>query len=189
MRLLKRLWSAYHFGDPDYFPETIHYIHFPAYVLLWTGSIFLGGGYDRPYDFGRLLRSLAVGTLLLLAIYGLLPEEFRPSRALLVLGAAWATVWTLGVRATASALTYGSIAQSSERRLIIVGGSAETQRTLSLLQRAGATRNYLGRIAPAGEPWGGAAGAEESIRAHGPPRNPGPPLPRRGAHLLFGRPG
>ena len=163
LRVLKRLWSAYHFGDPDYFPQTIHYVHFPAYVLLWTGSIFLGGGYDRPFDYGRLLRSLAVGTLLLLAIYGLLPEEFRPSRALLVLGAAWATVWTLGVRAMASTLVYGSIGPSHERRLIIVGGSAETQRTLSLLQRAGATRNYLGRIAPTGEPWGGAAGAEESI--------------------------
>ena len=163
LRLLKRLWSAYHFGDPAYFPDAINYVHFPAYVLLWTGSIFLGGGYDRSYDYGRLLRSLAVGTLLLLAIYGLLPEEFRPSRALLVLGAAWTTAWTLLVRALTSALTYGSIGEAHQRRLIIVGRPGETQRTLSLLQRAGAVRNYLGRIAPADEAWGGAAGATETI--------------------------
>lgn len=143
--LLKRLWSAYHFGDADYFPVYINYVHFPAYTLLWTGSIFLGGGYDRPYQYGRLLQSLAVGTLLLLAVYGLLPEELRPSRALLVLGAGWSTVWTLMVRLVFRTLRYGSVGETTGR-LLIVGSEAETQRTLSLLQRAGAVRNYLGRI-------------------------------------------
>ena len=169
LRLLKRLWAVYHFQDAAYFPDTVHYLHFPAYTLLWTGSIYLGGGYDRPYDFGRLLRSLAIGTLLLLAIYGLLPGEYRPSRALLVLGAAWATIWTLAVRALSSALTYGSIGESRERRLIIVGSDAETQRTLSLLQRAGAVRNYLGRIAPGAEDVsaGGAAGENNVLGGQG----------------------
>ncbi len=146
--VLKRLWSAYHFGDVNYFPPHINFIHFPAYTALWMTSIFLGGGYDRPYDYGRLLRILAVGTLLLLAVYGLLPEQYRPSRALLVLGAAWATTWTLLLRATWRTLTYGTIGESPERRLLIVGHPEETQRTLSLLQRAGAKRNYLGRITP-----------------------------------------
>ncbi|WP_238751992.1 glycosyltransferase family 2 protein [Neolewinella maritima] len=165
LRLLKQFWSAYQFGDPTYFPETINYLHFPAYTLLWIGSIFLGGGYDRPYAYGRLLRSLVVGTLLLLAIYALLPEVLRPSRALLVLGAAWATAWTLGVRTVASLFSHGTVGAAHDRRLVIVGGTAETQRTLSLLQRAGAVRNYLGRIAPTDEAWqtGAHAGAGETI--------------------------
>jgi len=151
--LLKSLWSEYHFGDPNYFPDHIDYLHFPAYTLLWTGGIFLGGGYDRPYDFGRLLRSLAIGTLLLFAVYGLLPEDMRPSRALLLLGAAWAGTWTLLVRGAAHLLQFGHlrVATAADQRLLIVGGEAETERTLSLLQRAGVVRNYLGRIAPAGE--------------------------------------
>ncbi|MCP9237279.1 glycosyltransferase [Lewinella sp. JB7] len=150
--VLRRLWSAYHFGDAEYFPDHINYLHFPAYTLLWTTSIYLGGGYDRPYDTGRLLRSLAIGTLLLLSIYGLLPEHLRPSRALLVLGAGWATGWTLSVRFLGRVLAYGTIGNRSESRLLIVGHPAETQRTLSLLQRAGATRNYLGRISPGDRP-------------------------------------
>ncbi len=147
--VLKRLWSAYHFGDADYFPLNINYVHFPAYTLLWVSSIFLGGGYDRPYDYGRLLQSLAVGTLLLLSVYGLLSEQHRPSRALLVLGAGWATSWAFLIRVVWRTLAYGSLGEGPERRLLIVGHPEETQRTLSLLQQAGAKRNYLGRIAPA----------------------------------------
>jgi GT2 family glycosyltransferase len=150
--LLKSLWSEYHFNDPNYFPDHIDYLHFPAYTLLWTGSIFLGGGYDKPYDFGRLLKSLGTGTLLLFAIYGLLPEELRPSRALLLLGAAWAAAWTLLVRSGAHLLQHGHlrIAGETDQRLLIIGSQDETERTLSLLQRAGVRRNYLGRIAPPG---------------------------------------
>ena len=154
LRVLKSLWSEYHFGDPNYFPDHIDYLHFPAYTALWVGSIFLGGGYDRPYDFGRLLRSLGVGTLLLFAVYGLLPEELRPSRALLLLGGTWAVVLSLHLRAAAHLLRFGTLrpAEPADHRLLIVGSAAEAERTLGLLQRAGVQRNYLGRIDPATEP-------------------------------------
>jgi GT2 family glycosyltransferase len=153
LRVLKSLWASYHFGDPGYFSEHINHLHFPAYTLLWVGSVFLSGGYDRPFDLGRTLRSLGIGTLLLFAVYGLLPETLRPSRALLLLGAAWAATWILLVRGIAHLLKFGHLRLSSrgEDRLLIVGSADETERTLSLLQRAGATRNYLGRIAPIGE--------------------------------------
>ncbi|THH41126.1 glycosyltransferase family 2 protein [Neolewinella litorea] len=146
--LLEQLWSAYHFGDTGYFPEYIYYLHFPGYTLLWTGSIFLGGGYDRPYDYGRLLSSLGIGTLLLLSIYGLLPEELRPSRALLVLGAAWAVGWTLLVRTLARWIDPAAGGPAADRRLLIVGRAGEAQRTLSLLQRAGTTAQFIGRVSP-----------------------------------------
>ena len=150
LRAIKHLWAIYHFGDAGYFSDTINYVHFPAYTLMWLGCVFLGGGYDRPYDLGRLLRSLGLGTLILFSIYGLLPEYLRPSRALLLLGAAWAATWMLLVRAATHLLKYGNLAFATDAppRLAIVGGPEETDRALSLLQRAGARRNYLGRIAP-----------------------------------------
>ena len=148
--VLKRLWAGYHFGDPGYFSDYINWIHFPAYTLLWTGSIFLGGGYDRPFETGRLLRSLVVGTLLLLAVYGLLPEDLRPSRALLLLGSAFAVGWTLSLRFAARLGGGNAAAGFDQRKLIIVGSATEAERTLGLLQRAGATGQFLGRIHPAG---------------------------------------
>ncbi len=146
--VLKRLWAAYHFGDPAYFPEYINRIHFPGYTFLWIASIFLGGGFDRPFDYGRLMRSLAIGTLLLLSVYGLLSEDLRPSRALLVLGAAWAILWTLSVHAILQLGSSGKLGTQRQRRLLIVGGVAETERTLSLLQRAGARGQFVGRVSP-----------------------------------------
>lgn len=153
LRVLKTLWANYHFGDPGYFSEEVNYLHFPAYTLFWIGSIFLNGGYDRPFELGRTLRSMAIGTLGLFAIYGLLPESLRPSRALLLLGAAWSTTWILIVRGAAHLLAHGDLKFRSRRedRLLIVGSMTEAERTLSLLQRAGAARNYLGRIAPDGD--------------------------------------
>ena len=148
LRILKRLWAGYHFGDPDYFSEQINFVHFPAYTLLWVGSIFLGGGYDRPFESGRLLRSLLVGTLLLLAVYGLLPEILRPSRALLLLGAVLAIGWTTLVRTFFRLLGSGDDRNFAQRRLLIVGTAGETERALSLLQRAGATGQYIGRVNP-----------------------------------------
>ncbi len=158
LRILKGLWSVYHFGDPEYFSEQLHYLHFPAYTLLWVGSVFLSGGYDRPFALGKTLRALGIGTILLFAVYGLLPETLRPSRALLLLGAAWAATWILLVRGVSHLLAYGHLRFRDQRedRLLIVGSVGEAERTLSLLQRAGAKRNYLGRIAPAGEFGGGA---------------------------------
>lgn len=153
LRVLKNLWSVYHFGAPNYFSDELHILHFPAYTLLWVGSVFLSGGYDRPFALGRTLRALGIGTILLFALYGLLPETLRPSRALLLLGAAWATTWILLVRGLGHLFTHGHLRFSDHRedRLLIVGSAGETERTLSLLQRAGAVRNFLGRIAPVGE--------------------------------------
>ncbi|MEM6877854.1 MAG: glycosyltransferase family 2 protein, partial [Bacteroidota bacterium] len=88
--LLKSIWAQYHFGDPNYYDQRILWLHFPAYTAMWLGGIFLAGAYDRPRETFRLVRGLGISTLLLLAVYGLLPALFRPSRALLLLGAAWA---------------------------------------------------------------------------------------------------
>lgn len=148
--LLRRIWARYHFGDVDYYDDHILWQHFPAYTLLWVGSIFLAGGYDRPDRPGRLLRGLGVGTLVLTTIYGLLPGSLRPSRALLLLGAAWATAYTMSIRAGWQLLRHGNLRLGAEERdrLLVVGSVAETNRVLQLLQRAGVQRNYLGRVGP-----------------------------------------
>ena len=147
---LKTIWAQYHFQDADYYDDRILYLHFPAYCLMWLLGIFLAGGYDRPQETGRLVRGLGVSTLLLLAIYGLLPGELRPSRALLILGAAWATAWTLSLRLLHSFLRSGNfrLGEDEEQRLLIVGSEQEAERTLQLLRTAGARRNYLGRVDP-----------------------------------------
>lgn len=148
---LKSLWAVYHFGDADYYDDRMLWLHFPAYTLLWLLGIFLSGGYDRTFETNRLSRGLGVSTLLLTAIYGLLPGEFRPSRALLLLGAVWAAIWTFSLRYLLHFIRFGHLRLGSHeqrQRLLIVGSEAEAERSLQLLQRAAVQRSYLGRVDP-----------------------------------------
>lgn len=148
LRVLKPLWANYHFNDPGYFSDALHYLHFPAYTGLWVMSIYLGGGYDRPFDLGRTFRSVLIASLLLLAIYGLLPEYYRPSRALLVLGSVVAVAWVLFVRAVAHYLRYGhfSFSRRGVLRSATVGEPAQIDRVNRLYQTAGVQRVFLGRM-------------------------------------------
>lgn len=150
--LLKTIWAQYHFGIPDYYDNRILWQHFPAYTIMWLGGIFLSGGYDRPYELGRLLRGLGISTLILTTIYGLLPGQLRPSRALLLLGAAWAMGWTLVLRAITHLIKFGHLRMGGEesQRLLVVGSAAESERVMQLLQRAGVSRTLLGRVSIGG---------------------------------------
>lgn len=163
--VLKRIWAQYHFGIPDYYDDRILWLHFPAYTLMWLGGVFLSGGYDRPFEIRRLLRGLGISTLLLTTIYGLLPSDLRPSRALLLLGAAWATAWTFSLRALLHMVQFGHLRMGGEerQRLMIVGSASETERVLQLLQRAGVNRTYLGRVHPDGKATDSIGAAEQLV--------------------------
>ena len=67
------------------------------YSVFWVYTLYLFGGYDKPWIPRRVIRGFAVGSLVLIAGYGLLPEALRFSRAILLLGSIWfAAVVILG---------------------------------------------------------------------------------------------
>ena len=58
-----------------------------AYSGVFVLFLWLFGGYDKPWIPRRVMKGIAVGTVVLLAVYGLLPESIRFSRAILLLSA------------------------------------------------------------------------------------------------------
>ena len=150
---LQHFWASYHFRDPGYYDPSVRHLNFPLYVLIWLGSVFFTGGYDEPFRLRRLLRGLVMGTLLLAAIYGFLEPEYRSSRALILLGAAWAFFATLLTRWILYFTRYRSLAigQEQQRRLVVIGSESETNRALQLLQKAGVRTNMIGRVSPDGQ--------------------------------------
>ncbi len=94
----------------------------PAYVVVLITSLLYGGSYDRPYRLKRFIFSWILGFLLLLAIYALLPEHYRFSRAILIMGslagligaAAWRFVFHL-----LPFLPYSLTERAPQRRLIV----------------------------------------------------------------------
>ncbi len=151
--VLKNFWAQYFYRNPDYFEPQILWLNFPMYTAVWVLTAWLSGAYDPPFSLRRLYRGLAVGTVLLAAIYGFLDLDYRTSRALLLLGAAWAFVATTLVRLAGQLFRHGNlhIGQERNRNLAIVGGPDESQRVQSLLKQAGVQPNLIGTIAPTGQ--------------------------------------
>ncbi len=135
---LKNFWAYYYYKDPDYFLPSVLWFNFPLYTTVWLLVLWLGGSYDRRYDLLRLLRNVGIGAVLLAAIYGFLDQAFRPSRALLLLGAIWAAVGLSALRVLLYFIEFRNlhIGQPRRRSILIVGSDAECARAQQLLHRA-----------------------------------------------------
>ncbi len=150
MVLLKNYWATHYFHNPDYYPPSFLWFNIPLYTLVWLGSLYFTGAYDEPFRLRRLVRGMLTGTLLLAAIYGFLPLQYRPSRALILLGAAWGVLSMSALRTLVHLLRTGNLNVGYERdkNLVIVGRQDESQRVQQLLQRAGVQANVIGTVAP-----------------------------------------
>lgn len=92
------------------------------YALVWFVAVKLQGGYDQPWRWNTVAKGIVIGTVVLLATYGLLPESLRFSRAIFLFGAGMVAVVTAGVRAIFSRFG-GGAAESTPKRLYISGPS------------------------------------------------------------------
>jgi len=147
---LKDFWASSWFDNRDYYPPSFLYVNIPLYISVWLGSVYFKGGYDRPWSVRRLFSGLAIGSVLLAAIYGFLPLEYRTSRMLLLLGAVWAVVATFLLRLGIHFIKNKNfqVGKTPTRNLVLVGSQAESERVLGLLQKANITQNHIGVVAP-----------------------------------------
>lgn len=151
MIVLKNFWADYYFQNPGYFDQPkFYFFNIPLYIGIWLSSIFLNGGYDSPASSHRLVRGIFTGTLVLAAVYGFLPADYRFSRALIVLGAVWALLSVVGLRVLIHFLKYKNFDLGGQRikNLLIVGNQSESDRVLKLLQQAGVQKNFIGKVSP-----------------------------------------
>ncbi|MBC7874260.1 MAG: hypothetical protein H7Y01_09710, partial [Ferruginibacter sp.] len=107
------------------------------------------GLYDRWYKRSELVRSTLIATIVLLAGYALLPEQYRFSRGILLFGALLAFVLISLLRWL---LIRTAVLKSSKRKeehtnTIIAGSTKEYEQTYRLLKEAGLHQRVLGRVA------------------------------------------
>lgn len=169
--LLKNFWANYYYHDPNWFKTNVLWFNFPLYILIWLSTVWLSGGYDTRYSLGRLLRGLGLGTLVLSAVYGFLDLDYRPSRALVLMGAVWAVCATVFVRMAGHFWEFGnfSIGRSPNKNLLVAGSHEECERVLGLLNRMGAGgKNFIGRVGndPKGERLGAMTQLPELARIY-----------------------
>ena len=122
----------------------------PLYITVWLFSVFLSAGYDKPVKASKIVRGIFAGTAVILVIYALLPETYRFSRALILLGALWAIFSMLALRLFFHLLKIKDFDLSSgtNKRIVIVGNEDEVKRVAALLNQAKVQPAFSGFIYP-----------------------------------------
>jgi len=122
-------------------------------VVIWIGIlfiIFLSGGYDKPLKTSNLIKGLLIGTVLIAALYGFLPESLRFSRAIIVLGAIWSMFTLVSWRYLLNFIFPSAVPFFSNqlKRVAIAGTATEATRVQTLLNQVGIQYDYVGNILP-----------------------------------------
>jgi GT2 family glycosyltransferase len=137
------------FQEGGAYPTELVSIALPVYVFVWIFSVFLSGAYDKPIKLPKIFQGLFIGTIVILTAYALLPESYRFSRAIIVLGAAWGVVSMMGIRILLHLLNFNKfkLGNATNKRYAIVGNKKETERVAGLMRDAGMNPGFIGLVA------------------------------------------
>ena len=120
----------------------------PLYILIWLISMILAGTYDKPIKITNIFKGIGIGTLIILAIYGLLPLDYRFSRLMIILGAVW-SLGTISFIRTILHLTGFKdfrLYNTNKKKIIIVGKYEEYLRVRQLLLQTSLIHDITGFI-------------------------------------------
>ncbi len=146
---LKSYWEkAIIFPEGGHYPPAFLLVAVPLYIILWLTCVYLAGGYDKPIRLIRILQGMIAGLLILLIFYSLLNENYRFSRALIILGSVWGMISMTGIRWILHLLNVKSarIGTEKNRRFIIVGEKEEAERVSGLLQQTVISPSFIGLV-------------------------------------------
>jgi GT2 family glycosyltransferase len=152
--LLVTLWGIKNFWVHEVknimpIPPSSVYATFPVYIGLWLLSLYLNGTYDEPYRALKVTRGMIIGTIAILAYYGLLPPELRYSRAIIIFTGFAGTVLLLGLHEILhrmGILRYVAYDQLP-RKAVIVADEVLYKDTATLLRQVHYAPELTGRIA------------------------------------------
>lgn len=134
---IKEYWEHNHrFIQGGEYPAALMQIAVPVYIFIWMTSLFFSGVYDKQVRIGQVLRGIGIGTVAILVAYSLIPEDWRFSRAIIILGALWAGLSLLAWRYLWSIISKKPILVSTKKdlRLLLVGSGDEIARVNQLLK-------------------------------------------------------
>ena len=145
--LMKNVWNTYFRSDVLY-ENRLLWIAFPIFTAVYLVVAYYAGLYDRKYPRSRVVQSTLIATIVLLAGYALLPEQYRFSRAIILFGALLAFVLISILRWL---LVQAGVLQRPGNKnehpaTVIVASPDEFEKTAILMQQAGLKEKILGRV-------------------------------------------
>lgn len=132
--IFRHFWEQFHLQGNSY-PVLFSTIVLPCYLLVWSVSTFLHGGYEKPFKLLRNIKASLYATIFILAIYALLPLEYRFSRITILVGAGIYLLITLLIRVSLFLIDRKKFGlwHNFTKRLLIISGNNEYDRINEIL--------------------------------------------------------
>lgn len=139
---LKNYWAE---QSGVYYPYEFIRIAIPSYISIWLFFTWMSGGYDQPYRFYRIVRGVASGTLFILLVYALLPEEYRYSRFLLLLGAVLTITTLICSKLILNRLLFASFFpyEGASNRILVLSDKTDYLQIRSLLNEKKQSPDFI----------------------------------------------
>jgi hypothetical protein len=146
--IARKFWSTYIRPEVDY-NIPLFWISVPAFTGLYLLVAYYAGLYDRRYKRSRLVPSSLISTITLLAVYSMLPEKYRFSRAIVLLSG---LLSFLLISLSRWLLVRWKVLNEDKHaelhpKTLIVASQSEYEKTLQLIKEAGLQERVIGRIA------------------------------------------
>ena len=144
---IKYLWNTFIRKEVNYSPNML-IIAFPVFTVIFLIASYYSGLYDKGYKQSQLNRSTAMAALVLLSGYGLLPEDLRFSRGILVFGIVmgFITMSLLRWLLIQAGLLSRMDDDDGHRQTIVVADENDFTTVTTLMQKAGMPEKVLGRV-------------------------------------------
>ena len=136
------------------FPPIYRKVFIPLYILIWIISMACCGSYKKPVTAAKSNKGILIGTVIILLIYALLPETYRFSRAVTILGAMWTMLVVnliryLMRRFNISSTLFGG---KDKRRIAVIGQGEEAARVAALVRIVNKKCDFIGIVRSEGQP-------------------------------------
>ena len=147
MYLLKNYWEDHIKFIKEYPPEMLS-IHLPYYTVVWIGSLALNGSYQSPFNFSKFIRSILAGTVIILVIYGLLPDGLHFSRGIILFGTLVVTSVLLAWRTLYHFIKHKTLdfSQRNKTKSILVGEADKWHRVTEILKSYNKSYHQIGFV-------------------------------------------
>ncbi|MGE0079069.1 MAG: glycosyltransferase [Bacteroidales bacterium] len=145
IKVILPLWEQYRFQNTNVYPEKYVLILFAFYISTWIFSLWINGAYDKPQKLLASSKGVITGTIIILAVYSILPNYMRFSRAIILITSAWSLISVQGLRLIlAKAFPKLIINKTLTKRVAVVGNTDEAEKIKLILNNSGIKYNYIG---------------------------------------------
>lgn len=130
------------------FPPIYRKVFIPLYILIWIISMACCGGYKKPITAAKSNKGILIGTVIILLIYALLPETYRFSRAVTILGTMWTILVVNLIRYLMRRFNIGStlFGGKDKRRVAVIGQGEEAARVAALVRIVNRKCDFIGIV-------------------------------------------